>query len=113
MKANRFTEEQIVKALREVETGGKKAVDQQRKLGVSDRIPFLDPFGAEIGIFGLLLGNRTQDIEKIGSRPSPSWNIIFERYQVGAQSVYSCILSINLKRDFVSRQFNVTACVEV
>ena len=36
MKANRFTEEQIVKALREVETGGKKAVDQQRELGVSN-----------------------------------------------------------------------------
>jgi len=35
MKAMRFTEEQIVKALREVETGGKKAVEQQRELGVS------------------------------------------------------------------------------
>ena len=36
MKATRFTEEQIVKALREVETGGKKAVDQQREMGVSN-----------------------------------------------------------------------------
>ena len=35
MKAMRFTEEQIVKALREVETGGKKAVEQQGELGVS------------------------------------------------------------------------------
>ena len=36
MEATRFTEEQIVKALREVETGGKKAVDQQCELGVSN-----------------------------------------------------------------------------
>ena len=36
MKASRFTKEQIVKALREVETGGKKAVDQQRELGASN-----------------------------------------------------------------------------
>jgi putative transposase len=35
MKANRFTEEQIVRALREVETGGKKAADQQREMGIS------------------------------------------------------------------------------
>ena len=36
MKKSRFTEEQIVKALQAVETGGKKAVDQQRELGVSN-----------------------------------------------------------------------------
>ena len=36
MKASRFTEEQIVKALREVETGGKKAAEQQRELGISN-----------------------------------------------------------------------------
>jgi len=35
MKATRFTEEQIVRALREVETGGKKAAEQQRELGIS------------------------------------------------------------------------------
>ena len=35
MKKSRFTEEQIVKALQAVETGGKKAVEQQRELGVS------------------------------------------------------------------------------
>lgn len=35
MKATRFTEEQIVKALREVETGGKKAAEQQRELRIS------------------------------------------------------------------------------
>ena len=36
MKASRFTEEQIVKALRAVEAGDKKAMDQQRELGVSN-----------------------------------------------------------------------------
>lgn len=36
MKATRFTEEQIVRALKEVETGGKKAVEQQREMGVSN-----------------------------------------------------------------------------
>jgi putative transposase len=35
MKANRFTEEQIVRALKEVETGGKKAAEQQRELGIN------------------------------------------------------------------------------
>lgn len=35
MKANRFTEEQIVRALKEVETVGKKAAEQQRGLGIS------------------------------------------------------------------------------
>jgi putative transposase len=35
MKANRFTEEQIVRALKEVETGGKKATEQQREMGIS------------------------------------------------------------------------------
>jgi|GEM_PF-4592325 len=38
MEATRFTEEQIVKALREVETGGKKAVDQQREFGASGSV---------------------------------------------------------------------------
>ncbi len=36
MKASRFTEEQIVKALRAVERGGKKAIEQQRDLGISN-----------------------------------------------------------------------------
>lgn len=36
MKAKRFTEEQIVRALKEVETGGKTAVEQQRELQVSN-----------------------------------------------------------------------------
>jgi len=35
MKASRFTEEQIVKALQAVETGQVKAADQQREMGVS------------------------------------------------------------------------------
>ena len=35
MEANRFTEEQIVRVLKEVETGGKKVVDQQREMGIS------------------------------------------------------------------------------
>ena len=35
MKASRYTEEQIVRALQEVETGQKKAVEQQRDMGVS------------------------------------------------------------------------------
>jgi putative transposase len=35
MKANRFTEEQIVRVLKEVESGGKKAADQQREMGIS------------------------------------------------------------------------------
>ena len=35
MKASRFTEEQIVKALQVVETGQVKAADQQREMGVS------------------------------------------------------------------------------
>jgi putative transposase len=34
MKATRFTEEQIVRALKEVETGGKKAAEQQREMGI-------------------------------------------------------------------------------
>jgi putative transposase len=34
MKATRFTEEQIVRALTEVETGGKKAAEQQREMGI-------------------------------------------------------------------------------
>ena len=33
MKGNRFTVEQIVRALKEVETGGKKAIEQQREIG--------------------------------------------------------------------------------
>lgn len=36
MKAKRFTEEQMVCALKEVETGGKTAVEQQRELGISN-----------------------------------------------------------------------------
>jgi putative transposase len=35
MKATRFIEEQIVRALKEVETGGKKAAEQQREMGIS------------------------------------------------------------------------------
>lgn len=35
MKASRYTEEQIVRALQEVETGQKKAVEQQRDMAIS------------------------------------------------------------------------------
>mgnify|MGYP003940889147 CR=1 FL=1 len=35
MKANRFTEEQIVRALKEVEAGSKQAAGQQRELEVN------------------------------------------------------------------------------
>lgn len=35
MKASRFTEEQIVRALKEVETGGKTVAQQCRDLGIT------------------------------------------------------------------------------
>lgn len=35
MKKNRFTEEQIVRALKEVESGSKRTTDQCRELGIT------------------------------------------------------------------------------
>lgn len=66
MKASRFTEEQIVKALREVETGGKKAVEQQRELGISNATWYI--WKRKYGGLGVNEARRLKELEQENSK---------------------------------------------
>ena len=62
MKATRFTEEQIVRAWKEVETGGKKAAEQQREMGVSNATWYI--WKRKYGGLGVCEVRRLRELEQ-------------------------------------------------
>ena len=66
MKAKRFTEEQIVHALKEVETGGKTAVEQQRELQISNATWYI--WKRKYGGMEVNEAKRLKELEQENSR---------------------------------------------